>query len=264
MVATQGSSAVAATEWKTYNDAATGYRVVYPASWVVKVRPEKECAFKIDGMEGGYQAEFQARTSGGGLVVALVASPEQGWAKLGPIFSRMVSSFERAHAPAVSTHTGGATAPHLPSWQFGPLVASTTAPLQFGYPMGWQLEKIVHGDDIQFKMHGSDAAGKEAELSVWQAPRFDLTLDRFVETMEGEHFKPLQNFALASKGRRTVAGTEAVTHSITFTVNGVPCRMDMMFFVDREHVYCVGLSSATWSPEEMRNLMDRVAGAIRL
>lgn len=124
--------------------------------------------------------------------------------------------------------------------------------------------KNPHGEDQEWKVHGKDAAGKEAELHVWLAPRGEFTLERFVEASVQEHFKPLANYALKSRGHRSVAGADAITHSITFNVGVAPARMDTMFFADKDHVYCVGLSSIAWSAEEMRDLMDRIAGSIRL
>lgn len=331
MVAPQGSSAVAATEWKVHNDGATGFRVAYPAGWSVKPHPENECAFKITGTENGYLGDFQLRTSSAGIspkdlaklvrqhiwsasldfkeigadenahfgrnnrlagawhdvtfktdnlplrqrwyftqvndhnFMVVLTSPESAWTRLSPLFNQMLSTFERntggATTHSVSPATSGSRSQ---SWEFVPLPENAQVPLKISVPKNWTVTRDAHGDDIDWKITGVDAQGKDAEIKVFTGLRGELTLDRFVDIMEDEHFKPLPNYALASKGRRTVGGVEAITHSITFTMGGVPARMNTMFFADREHVYCVGLTSAAMSPAEMQNLMDRVAGSIRL
>jgi hypothetical protein len=195
----------------------------------------------------------------------IFTSPDKGWAKSLPVFEQILTTIEPSGRSKMIQSKPEIKSEKLPSWELGTLQDEAFLPLRMSYPKDWKVSKIVHGDDKEWKINGKNSAGHEAELHIASIPRGDLSLDRFVDAVEQDHVKDLKDYSKVSTGHRSVGGADGTTRSITFTSDeGLPGKMDMLFFADRERFYCVSLMTAAWSQEEMRNLFDRLYSTIKL
>jgi hypothetical protein len=222
--------------------------------------PWSDVTFKIGAMPV-HQRWYYFRSNNRNHMLVFTA-PEQGFARLLPTFNQILSTFETG-SPVSTASASAQRRDTRPGWQLTPLQETSHIPLKMAYPTGWTVKRESHGEERSLKFAGKNHAGMDAEMNLWVSPRGEMTLDQFVELAEQEHLKPLPGYCRLRTSHRTVNGLDAVSQSASFLADGIPGKMDTVFFVDRDRVYCLGLMSATWSPEEMRDLVDRVAASIK-
>lgn len=223
--------------------------------------PWRDITFKIGSVEV-HQRWYFFRCYEQNLILVFTA-PAQGWTKVAPLFYQILGTIEatRNSEPAPKKTSTSTTS----SWNLTTLHEESYLPIRMSYPSNWRASKETHGEDKAYQFKGTNSAGHEAEMHLSSIPRGETTLDRFVEMVEDEHFKSLKNVKRVSAGKRVVNGLDGTFESITFTSpEGYPGMMNILFFADRERLYCLGLTAGGWSEQEMRSLFDRVAGTIRL
>jgi hypothetical protein len=231
--------------------------------------PWREISFKIGDLAVRQRWYFFRYNKQNFMLV--FTAPDGGWAKVLPIFSQILTTLEPSprskmiKSNSESTNSGAASSKAIQSWDLAALQDDALLPLRLSYPIGWKVKKQTHGDDREWKIDGKNSSGHEAEMHVWSVPRGDFSLDRFVESVEDQYFKPLKNYQKLNSGRRIVGGADGITTSLTFaTDEGFPGKMDVLYFADRDRFYGVSLMTVAWSQQEMRNLFDRLYGTIKL
>lgn len=229
--------------------------------------PWRDITFKIGAAEVHQRWYFFKAYEQNYMLV--FTAPAQGWTKVAPLFYQILGTVEATKNSGQAPKKTGSSASGITSpgnsWNLAALHEESYLPIRMSYPSNWHVTKETHGEDKAYQFKGTNSAGHEAEMHLSSIPRGETTLDRFVEMVEDEHFKSLKNVKRVSAGKRVVNGLEGTFESISFTSpEGYPGMMNVLFFADRERLYCLGLTAGGWSEQEMRSLFDRVAGTIRL